>query len=135
MCNAWNICYCIFRLVTYIRRYTSDCIRPFLCNRSQNVLVNGNISRSSAVTSGVPQGTGLGPLLFRLYINDISSDIKSKIRLFADDSAIYREIIISIRQCHFRAIGLNSKTGALYGKSNSISKMLKSSNHKTNKLK
>ena len=44
------------------------------------------------VLSGVPQGTVLGPLLFSLYINDISSDIDSEIRLFADDCVCYREI-------------------------------------------
>ena len=44
------------------------------------------------VLSGVPQGTVLGPLLFSLYINDISSDIESEIRLFADDFVCYREI-------------------------------------------
>ena len=42
--------------------------------------------------SFVPQGTVLGPLLFSLYINDISTDIDSEIRLFADDSVCYREI-------------------------------------------
>ena len=42
--------------------------------------------------SGIPQGTVLGPLLFSLYINDISSDIESEIRLFADDYVCYREI-------------------------------------------
>ena len=42
--------------------------------------------------SGVPQGTVLGPLLFSLYINDISSDIESEIRLFADDCVCCREI-------------------------------------------
>ena len=44
------------------------------------------------VLSGVPQGTVLGPLLFSLYINDISSAIESEIRLFADDCVCYREI-------------------------------------------
>ena len=44
------------------------------------------------VLSGVPQGTVLGPLLFSLYINDISSDIETEIRLFADECVCYREI-------------------------------------------
>ena len=39
-----------------------------------------------------PQGIVLGPLLFSLYINDISSDIESEIRLFADDCVCYHEI-------------------------------------------
>jgi len=45
------------------------------------------------VTSGVPQGRVLGPLLFLPYVNDIWKDIESKIRLFADDCIIYREIL------------------------------------------
>ena len=44
------------------------------------------------VLSGVPQGTVLGPVLFSLYINDITTDIDSEIRLFADDCVCYREI-------------------------------------------
>ena len=43
------------------------------------------------VLSGVPQGTVLGPLLFSLYINDITEDIDSELRLFADDCVCYRE--------------------------------------------
>ena len=45
------------------------------------------------VLSGVPQGTVLGPLLFSLYINDITTNIDSEIRLFVDDCVCYREII------------------------------------------
>ena len=66
-------------------------IDSFLCFRKR-VVVNGVKSDWAAVLSGVPQGTVLGPLLFSLYINDISSDIESEIRLFADDCVCYREI-------------------------------------------
>ena len=41
---------------------------------------------------GIPQGTVLDPLLFSLYINDITSDIESEIRLFADDCVCYRKL-------------------------------------------
>ena len=67
-------------------------IDSFLCFRQQRVVVNGVKSIWAPVLSGVPQGTVLGPLLFSLYINDISSDIESEIRLFADDCICYREI-------------------------------------------
>ena len=53
---------------------------------------DGALSDITDVTSGVPQGSVLGPVLFLLYINDINGNIKSPIRLFADDSIIYRKI-------------------------------------------
>ena len=57
-------------------------IDSFLCFRKQRVVMNGVKSDRALVLSGVSQGTVLGPLLFSLYINDISSDIESEIRLF-----------------------------------------------------
>ena len=56
------------------------------------MVVKGVKSDWAPVVSGVPQGTVLCPLLFYLYINDISADIESEIRLFADDCVCYREI-------------------------------------------
>jgi len=49
-------------------------------------------SSSCVVTSGVPQGSVLGPALFLLYINNLTKSIKSSVRLFADDCLIYSTI-------------------------------------------
>jgi hypothetical protein len=61
-------------------------LESWLTTREQNVLVDGEKSRSVKVKSGVPQGTALRPLMFLLYINDIGENIGSSVRLFADDS-------------------------------------------------
>ena len=64
-------------------------IEAFLFGRSQTVVLEGESSKEVPVTSGVPQGSVLGPLLFLLYINDLPENIKSQVRLFADDTAVY----------------------------------------------
>ena len=64
-------------------------IENFLSGRSQQVVVNGEKSSISSVSSGVPQGTILAPLLFLCFINDITKNISSSIRLYADNVLIY----------------------------------------------
>ena len=67
----------------------------YLSNRQQFVRVNGENSQSIAVCSGVPQGSVLGPLLFLLYINDITKlnfSSNSRLSLYADDILLYKPI-------------------------------------------
>ena len=52
------------------------------------MVVDGVSSNPVQVSSGVPQGTILGPLMFLLYINDIGDNCSSSIRLFADDTIL-----------------------------------------------
>ena len=68
-------------------------LTAFLKNREQYVLVDGHKSTVEKVLSGVPQGTVLGPLMFILYINDITKYIRNcYIKIFADDSKIVKAI-------------------------------------------
>ena len=67
-------------------------IKNFLLDRTQCVQVSGTRSSWISVSSGVPQGTVLGPLLFLIYINDIVHNLSSKIKLFADDAILYSEV-------------------------------------------
>ena len=66
-------------------------IENFLIDRQQCVVVDGSSSEPLDVTSGVPQGSVLGPSLFLVYINDIADIFSTaSIRLFADDALLYR---------------------------------------------
>ena len=75
-----------------IRGKLNERLRDFLSDRWQRVVVNGSCSEWSNVSSGVPQGTVFGPVLFLLYINDLPIGISSEVRLFADDTVLFRQI-------------------------------------------
>ena len=65
-------------------------IEAYLSGRCQRVTVNGKKSASIPVSSGIPQGSVLGPTLFICFINDQQESIKSTMKLFADDTKLYR---------------------------------------------
>ena len=78
------------KLNTYgIAGKTNSWINSFLTNRTQRVVVEGVSSDEVPVSSGVPQGSVLGPSLFLFYINDMPTNITSTVRLFADDTIVY----------------------------------------------
>ena len=71
-------------------------MESFLSERYQRVLLNGQSSERATINAGVPQGSILGPLLFLIYINDLSNGINSNFginsKLFADDTSIFSTV-------------------------------------------
>ena len=73
-----------------------DLFTSYLNNRQQIVVVDGQKSEKQQVKAGIPQGSRLGPLLFIIYINDITENIESDILIFADDTSL----LVSGKTCY-----------------------------------
>ena len=75
-----------------IRGKVLDWVSDFLRDRHQQVVIGNCLSNMKHVTSGVPQGSVLGPTLFIIYVNELPSLVKSSMVMYADDAKLYREI-------------------------------------------
>ena len=76
-------------------------ISAFIHNREQCVVLDNCFSSVTSVLSGVPQGSVLGPVLFLIFINDVSSISvgESKVKLFADDIKLYSSFNVDVSNC------------------------------------
>ena len=84
-----------------------DWFRSYLQERKQQVTVLGATSRELPVTSGVPQGSLLGPILFLLFVDDLPNTVKtSRVACYADDTKIFKSID-SITDCNALQSDLN----------------------------
>lgn len=78
-------------------------LKDYLQNRKQRVILNGTTLEWRSVSDGVPQGSVLGPLLFLVYINDLTDNISCNMRLFADDSSLFTRVE-GIKETHEKTL-------------------------------
>ena len=67
-------------------------MEQWLTDRTQRVVVDGEVLNWKSVFSGVPQGSVLGPLLFLIYINDLDDNIASNVLKFAEDTKVFIKV-------------------------------------------
>ena len=83
----------------------------------QLVSVNSQVSGWSPVSSGIPQGSVLGPVMFVIYINDLPSSVKhALVRIFADNTKMYKGIPSYAVHAEVQSDLANLKIGVIVGK-------------------
>ena len=74
-----------------LRGPVNDLLKSYLEYRTQYVYHDEKVTKMQTLLTGVPQGSVLGPLLFLIYINDLSESIHSgKLAMFADDTSVIK---------------------------------------------
>ena len=107
-----------------IRGHLLEWIKSFITNRCQQVMFEGQTSTPAPVTSGGPQETVVGPLLFLIYINDLPLKVSSTTRLSADDSLLCRRIRSPEKMLGYcRRISTDFKPGRKNGRCRLIQKV------------
>ena len=79
-------------------------LTDFLSSRAQRVILNCQYSSWAKVKAGAPLGSILGPLLFLIYINDLSEELASNPKLFADDTTL----LSGVKNVDASNVGLNN---------------------------
>ena len=84
---AWGV---LFKLESYgIGGELINLFKDYLQACQQSVVLNGFSSSWEVIKSGVPQGSVLGPLLFLIYINDLSDGLSSTCNIFSNDTSLF----------------------------------------------
>ena len=81
-------------------------IADFLTDRKMRIMVRGEYSEYVDVISGVPEGSILGPILFLIYVNDIPEIVNCSIKMFADETKLFRNVKL-IDDCNILQNDLN----------------------------
>ena len=98
-----------------------ELIQSFLSHRFQRVVLNGQSSTWLPVTAGVPQVLILGLFLFLIYINDLSNNLSSKTKLFADDTSLFSVVNdVNLSEFHLNSDLKKYLNGLINGKYLSI---------------
>ena len=84
--------YLLIKLQSYGMKNLCNWVGDWLSHRRQRVALNGIMSDWMPVTSGVPQGSVLGPVLFLIYINDVGDNMTSFVSKFADDTKVGHKV-------------------------------------------
>ena len=82
-------------------------LEKFLKERKQRVVLNGQVSAWKSINAGVRQSSILGPLLFLIYINDLTEGVTTNVKLFADDTSLFS--VVNDSQTSANDLNKNSK--------------------------